>query len=524
MKSAQKMLVVCFALVLLLAACSSGNNGANESPPAANESAGSNGNTPAPAAEEPPMKLTWMQYGWTPSTVTPQQKYIEERFNVDIEIVGGIQSEEQFALKVAAGELPDIFIVSGADYVRYAQQGILMELPQDVLREKIPKYMQSLDNLNPAILKGSLIEGKNYRLNGTWLVGVTTFVPFWNMGMLNEIGYTEVPTHIDQVEEINIKLKEHFPDAYPMAPQAKSFTYQAFNTIAGAYQVLPFHWNLIDGEIVHGQVADRTRELLKRLNSWYNMGLIDPEILTQDHAAHEAKFANRQTAVTENKFYDTAAAIRRGEYDSANQLKDRYGDTLQYALPYEGPYGPGRNFSFGGGATSASIGSHVANDPAKFDKIMDILRASTEEDEAFLAMYYGEEGVTYEIGEDGKPRFIVGPEEEGGSETGRLFTMGLTIDEFMYKYVYDTIMEEETNKIMEHDWETMRLLDPVYVILPSAPEYPDLNAYAQEAFLNFLVGNRNINDDQDWQRHVQEYNDRGGAVLTKEANEWYKNK
>ena len=57
------------------------------------------------------------------------------------------------------------------------------------------------------------------------------------------------------------------------------------------------------------------------------------------------------------------------------------------------------------------------------------------------------------------------------------------------------------------------------VALPSSEDYKqELITYRDETWIKMITGELPI---EYWDTFVEEYNARGGAVLTEEANEWY---
>lgn len=513
MKKWKILWIACFAMMLVLGACSSGDSG---NTPASDTPAESSQTTTEPEVAEP-ITISLVNYGG-PTSVTPQQTYIEQRFNVKLDYTSFDSASygEQFSVRVASGDVPDLFYVSNP--AEFAKQGVLMELPIELLREKLPEYTESADKLNPMILTQRLIDDKNYFIPSYYAIGATPLLAAWNMGMLAEIGYSEIPKHIDEVEEALIKLKEHFPESYAYAPRANAALEQAFMSVYGAYQVLPFGWNLIDGEIVHGAVSDRTREALGRLHKWYELGLIDPEFPTYDYTIHMSKFANRQVVITEHNLHWYPIWS-----EEVKALKEKFGDEVKMSLPYAGPYGPGKNMAFGGFSVAIGIGSHVAKDEAKLNKIFEILRAITSEDEAYLGAAFGEEGVTYQFDEDGKPVYLVEGAGDGGNQTGNFFTMFLRTVDFENKYVNSVALQEANEQfLLDHpDLDAIRLVNAVPVTLPSQAEYSELRSFLDQAVLGFITGTKNL--ETEWDSFVSEYNNRGGRVLTAEANEWYQN-
>lgn len=506
-----KLVLSWCVLLAVVTACTSNGNKEPASGSATPKASATS--TPAEtAAQAEPMKLKWMTMTQF-SEKSPQQRFLEERFNVEFELVY-MESQEQIDTRIAGGEKIDFMHVNGVSRIPFTQQGLLLQLPVEELYQRLPKYMEFVDRTNPVIVPSRTVDGKISLLPKVFLTGAAPWVSFWNKAMLDEIGYEGVPKTIDEVEQLLLQLKAHNPQSYPLSASGMNVNNQNFVDIYGAYQVLPFAWNLIDGKIVHGMASDRTRELLKRLNSWFDQGLIWPEFVSNDTPKLHAMFANREVAGIPG-LYDYGL-----NFQVFKDLKAKFGDDVVMAMPYDGPYGPGKNFAFGGDGGTAGFGAHLANEPEKLDKIFEILRGITEDEEVFLGAYYGIEGESYEIDENGKVKRLKEYGELGGMGDGATMTVDILIDTFLYKYDYTKEMEDLTVEMMAKAPE-IRLVNAIYEQLPSVAEFPDFATYHQEAWLKFITGEWDVNSDQEWNAHLDRLNKQGGAKLTEEANAVY---
>ena len=121
---------------LLAAGCSAngtektGNTGANSS------AGGSN----APAEKEAPIEITFAASTWDVPTEDNNfvQKYLEEKYN--IKIINMRVTDENFKLKIAANEVPDIFphTPTETDMVNWARQGVIASISVDEIKQYMP--------------------------------------------------------------------------------------------------------------------------------------------------------------------------------------------------------------------------------------------------------------------------------------------------------------------------------------------------------------------------------------------------
>ena len=92
-------------------------------------------------------------------------KMIEEKHNVKIN-AWNLEPNQQYELlgiKIAAGEIPDVFTVNGYNnYRKYVDEGVLIELDEDIVKEYAPNVYAIYMEENPDALKYYKINGKLY--------------------------------------------------------------------------------------------------------------------------------------------------------------------------------------------------------------------------------------------------------------------------------------------------------------------------------------------------------------------------
>ncbi len=153
-------IVFVLMMTMLLTAC--GSNGetvaANDNDVAKTETSG-----------EEPMKIkiiTYNQVGYPAIDGTEVQKIVEERFNVDFDVVEmDIFEPEQFNLYFAQGGEADVICTANTGITELIDQGILREISMDDLYDKMPTWMNKIEELvgDAELVKTlSQYNGKNY--------------------------------------------------------------------------------------------------------------------------------------------------------------------------------------------------------------------------------------------------------------------------------------------------------------------------------------------------------------------------
>lgn len=529
----QLLLVV--VVVGLIAACSGNGEGSttelsdNASKPA--EQTG--GAEPKEAEEQPkeqpeePVELTIAMNIVTPKEDSYAKKYVEEKLNVKLNLINMDPASyaEQLNIRLASGEIPDLFFLP--TLAQYADQGVLREITQEEIRREMPKYAESIDQLNEMIWLRPIVKGKGYSIPQYWAPGTYPFAGAFNATWLKNVGYDSPPATIDEMEDVLRKLRNDDPDGngqkdtYGMSPAMQGSDTQAFSTIFGGFDTYPYYWlEQPDGTLAKGIVTSNVRDALKVLHKWYKEDLIDPEFLTQDHAMAMDKFVTGKVGYNEHNIINSWG-VPEWEGTPANLLKQNTGNDLAVAPPLSGPYGPGANYAFGGYGTNIGMGAHLENDPVKVAKIYEILRAVTEDPEFFIAVMYGIEGETYEE-KDGALVSTLDPNVAAQDYgLGGYFTFYMQIQTFLNQYAYNDHLEAAMLKnLTGNDGKPLpKKLNQIIVSLPSAAEYPDMGAFEREKVFAFITGGLDPNNDTVWEQFVQDWNSRGGDVLTKEAND-----
>lgn len=510
-------------LVLLLSislvACSNGGNGGEGN----NQPKGGDGGD-APKAQKP-IEISWLSFNPADKDGTEVQKALEEKFNVKFKNIRVERQNynEQLFLKISAGEIPDMIYTEGpGQLAELAQQGVLAELPEAEIRENMPNYAPTLDELDPSLWTYGLYEGKSYGIPMAWPVGNLPFLSGYNGQWLKKIGYDETPKNLEEFEDVLRKFRNEDPDGNGQKDtygiSATGADRRNFTSVFGAFQTKP-EWMVDENGVVsHGMITENAREAFRLLQKWYKEDLIDKEFLTKKAPDAHNDFYNGKVGIRDwmSFQFDREVGILGVGFYASNPDNE-----IIVGKPLEGPYGPGTAYSYGSKNAFLAMGKQVEKDPAKKQKIYEILHALATDEETFLLASFGIEGMHYDL-VDG--RAVSKP--EFASEANKLsIGAGLFYGMFTQK---TTLMEK-------HDYPQSALdfaefLDEGmegrkhYLVPWSLPEvaeqYPDLGTLENESYIKFITGDLNL--DEDFDKFVEEWKRIGGQALTDAINEKYK--
>ncbi|XEC97491.1 extracellular solute-binding protein [Paenibacillus tarimensis] len=530
MQKAKKMFSVLLVLMLViaLAACSSNSqNKGNAKKEETNTKGDSSSSADSSSSKEAPIEITWLSFYPPDTDDTPVQKYLEETFNVKIKNMRIDRSNwgEQLNIKLASKEIPDIFWLWGAgDIENYATQGLLAELPVDLIKEKMPQFAKSVDEVDPKLWEYGKNEGKSYGIPLYWPDGTTPFLPAYNGKWLNAVGYNKAPQTLEEMEDVLYKFRNNDPDGnskkdtYGISARGKDGLVFAFNSVFGAFGIQPKFWTKdANGELVFGMITEEARQGFLVLNKWWKDGIIDPEFITVDDAKSTQILSNGRVGMMDGGLWYHYHPVS-GKIGSAFKVSQSDAELI-VGKPVTGPDGASGGLAFGSKNSYIGMGIQVADDPEKMNKIFEILEATATVDEAYLMTTFGVEGEHYELKNgvpEAKPEYADLQKRAPKIGAGNFYNMFIGKSLAMLKYDYTQEQLDLRKKLTEN---APIITDELTFSVPVMSEYPDLNKLVDEYYIKFITGEVNLTDGFD--EFVKVWKQSGGEAITKQANEIY---
>ncbi|MDF2835313.1 MAG: ABC-type sugar transport system periplasmic component-like protein [Paenibacillus sp.] len=518
MKKLSKLsLALAMTASLVAAGCS--NNGGNASPTgSAAPTNAANGDS----ANEETITISTNASTWDIPTNddNPTQKYLEERYNVKFVNMRG--TDENFKVKVASGEIPDIFVhnASEADMSNWARQGVIAEIPIDEIKQHMPNYTAHVESINPNPWDVGMIDGKNYGVPRNWLNGSYGFIPTFNGEWLKAIGYDAPPQTIEELEDVLTKFRNNDPDGngakdtYGMSGRSKDVRVQLFNSIFAAHGINPYHFKLAeDGTITWGGITGEAKETLKLLRKWYEGGLIDPEFMTDDGALVDQKFLSQKLGYFDHKMYHHNFAGEAAAKES--------GITQVYGKGLTGPGGSNLVMSNGMSQVPLLFGKQVAEDDAKRERILTMLEDMVTNEEPYLRTIFGVEGESYDL-VDGfvvmKEEFTATPDKAREMGIGGYYNPLVERDTEMWKFHFTQERLEFRDKVNEGLHIVSDVLGPT--ALESKAKYiANLNTQQDEFYVKAIIGKDDV--DQAFEAFKAQWLKSGGQEMIDEATKVY---
>jgi len=551
MKKSNIILILCtlVALVLALAACNRDDGGG--SPVAPGTPAATPGGTPGtpgtpdtpgtPEAAQPRdiVRIEWLAgHGTQPiPDDDPVIAWLNETF--DVEIVPWFLERanyiELLTLRITGGEIPDLWMMPDtSSFAMFVNQGVIMELPIPTIRELMPNSYAWLMEIEPRAFDIVTFEGRNYGLPRINLDGLYNFAPFWRQDWLISAGFEPgvAPRTLDEFETAFRHFRHGDPDGDGLT-NTFALSNMGMNPIFGAFGALPDVW-VEDGagNLIYGAVHPGMRDALELLARWYAEGLIDPEFITGENQggnwAWSVPFESGHIGFSSSgAFYHINPMFFRPD----GSMHSNYGRTIRYldqvqAGYYEdviligyNPIGP--NGHHGNilwtvtGGDSIVFGHHLANEPARLARIMEVLDAINADYDTWWTvrqwdlqryMYDHIPGLGY-IPHEGHTRVSPAGHANMFNSLQNPF-FAARFREYLYGWV-------DTKPMFRTGGHANRLM----IVTDSMPRYwASLETFRLVSYMQIIRGEHPI---EFFDNFVTQWNAMGGATITNEANAWF---
>lgn len=454
---------------------------------------------------------------------------------------GGDALEQKKNLLLAArADLPDVFlnaeILNVKQTVYGMDQGVFISL-SDLIDEYAPNIKAMIDH-RPEIRKMVTAPDGNIYAVPAISEGyhLQTPVRLWmNGAWLDKLGL-EIPETLDEMYTVLKAFKDRDPNGNGIADEVPlTGAVTGWGTRIVDYFMLPHvyslsenkeRWAIEDGRVFSPYVDEGWREGLRYLNRLYNDGLLDPAAFTQN--------VNQLRALTENPdAWIVGAATAGAPGGMSNSNSDR---SKQYVAvgPLTGPQGVRRSaykpFAY-------NLGKFVITQACEYPEAAIRWVDWFASRDGSLRARNGVENRDWRWAESGE----LGVNRQQGVYA-RILKFGKVQNVHWNKNVPDFYPDELRNGMVsdENDPEAYlyRITKELYidhipeeVMLPffmtaeESEEYDELryliNQYGEETYARFIIGDLDINSDDDWNSYLAEMENLGLERYTEIARKGY---
>lgn len=500
---------------------------------------------PADATDDGSRTLTlaWMGPPYHPSASEGSwvERMLEDRFNVDFKPVflGYGQASEVKALMYSGGALPDISWEGDPTTIQqFAYQGFLAQVPYELILKYAPGYVRMINEYAPAAWLLSYWNGGNYGIPNLWLDGQHPSPGVWRMDWLRKVGITKVPDTLEEMHDALKKFAEGDPDGNgrrdTYGTSSVVWFWCCFNEVFGAYGTAPSTWLERDGKAVWSGTLPETKEALAVLRQWYAEGLIHPDFVTDDLTMLYQKFMNGKIG-----YFSAAGSYQDFDATNPNSLISKLrllcgrpdAEIVQGHFP-KGPRGDCGAWCWGGVGNIWVFGRQVAQHPEKAIRVLKMLEATTTNETLFVESKIGRRGIHWELvdpalGKEGGIRYLPPYDQPQTAREsvlpgmpdlagGTFFNLGNCGPPRLYNQYRPRGLVESLRTAQNAKYGIRDIFGKSDAV-PSAGIYlKNLRDYQQAVFAQIIRGDVGIGAFDDF---VKGWNERGGAILTREANE-----
>ena len=483
------------------------------------------------------MEITWLSLPYNPSAQegTYPETVLEERFNVDIKplFLDNTNYNDKKTMMIASGQKIDlIYELDPSNVKQDASQGLLMELPYDLIKKYAPTVYKIVCEEAPKAWLYSRVDDANYGIPNLNYSNDRCRNGVWRVDWLRNVGIDKIPETLDEMHDALYKFVYNDPDGngqkdtYGMSSDITNW-HTMFTDIFGAYGVLPFDWMGEGENVEYGGFKEGTYEALQLLQDWYKEGLIDPDFITDNvFSTGKDKFQNGIVGfINQNGGYwapddtNSLPAVMK-QIDPNAEISN--------ALPVKGPNGDSGTFCWGAPNHIVSFGADLANEPEKLVRILTILETLVTDEELTKTVKLGEQGKHWdfknaELGFDGGVKFL-SPYDDSSQQKNECLTSEFSSPSFFVpvSLSYDTAMkymERERKEVLDkYSPKELGMSDAFMKpdTLPSASEYfVDLRTKQINLMVSVIKGDKTVDDYKN--EFAEIWSQGGGDTLLEEA-------
>lgn len=331
---------------------------------------------------------------------------------------------DTFNLVIASGDYPDVISNFYKYYTNGIQDGIEQEIIIDMdepIREYMPNYM-NIVNSDPEITRqASTDDGKIW---GVQLISnpvQDSFNgPIARADLMEKYGIDKLTT-LDDWENYLTQCVQNEAECARGALLLmntgfmSNYTTPSF-TISSAFDsgTVDTPWIVIDGQVIYSPVTDGYKDYLKRMNDWYEKGLVYRDFASYQQTFGQASMMSTGEVTLADGFYNSIDDTESDATVEGLRVK-----AVPYPVQKEGDTIHLRNYTYQVRPEYAMLISTACQYVEEVCKYFDYMWT----EEGIRLVNYGPEGVTWNWGPDGKIEFTdVITNDPDGNSVKSMFT------------------------------------------------------------------------------------------------------
>jgi|GEM_PF-909723 len=469
---------------------------------------------------EKPIKLRFMKPYVMYDTEYGELAILKEyakKTNIEIEwdIPPQANFKEKYTLAMNTGNLPDA-VIAPLDVEKYGQQGAFIDL-KSVIDSDMPNLKKAFAKYPFSKKVVTTDEGKVYSLPYIYQFVSGNNVMLLRNDLLKKHNIAMPVTTDDWYNAMKtLKEKEGITPFSGYGESGKGMN-AAISMIA-AWGVFPEGLYVAeklapqDNKVHYGQIEPRFKEGIEWLRKLYSEGLIDPEIVTNDAKAFQAKALQGKVAMWRG-WINGDMAVLNTTAEKEGKTQDQF--NVREAPIMKGPYGDQIHMWPGSSVVPNGMVITATNKyPKETARWADYWYGDVGQ-----TYVYGVEGVTYTI-VNGEPKWtdfvLKNPDGKTMNEARGMVSFGRSIWPTIFQPW--SLTSATVAEYIEVDRKKYR--DPAKFVEPMVPglsfsaeenslisqKLTDIQTYVDENLLNFILGKKPMTD---WDNYVKGVKDMG---------------
>lgn len=491
------------------------------------------------ASGAPRYDISWTMHQNLPVSEDAEMvRYVEQKFNVNL-LFWNLENNKYEALldmKLAQGSIPDLFRVrQPQDLLKYQQQGVLAEIPEEMLDKYAPNIMKAIRDNAPAYQDYGKIDGKYYGIPVINPTNIYRIPVVYRKDWLDHLGLP-VPNALAEFEKVIYAFANEDPDGngvkdtYGLSSEGMNVVFGAFGQIVFADQL---YFGVKNRKLVVGALQPEMKEALKYLVKWYRDGVIDPEFITGEnkggykHLSHSfilgtigmTSMGNYYHWIQDGDYFIWNSNGEETPVEATFNAKEltaiNPSARIVFGRPFSGPDGKRGSKAYDMLMSFTAIGAEAAKVPGKMETILQILdyvSANPDPDEA-ASMKYGIQGTHWQwAGAFKEDVIVLPPYDKTFSYQNTIGTgLGMTVP------LMPTEKREKWAATLRLDQDG--IYNALEVATPSLIKYgPELIKFRNKAYISIITGDKPL---EYFDEFVNEFMAAGGTEVLQEANDWY---
>lgn len=414
---------------------------------------------------------------------------IEADLGFDIDwIVSTAEYDTQLNVRLAGGNIPDIFEVPFEKIADYVKQDLLLD---------VEPYLDQMPDLMASYSAEDLDRG---RYNGKLVtIPCRPYIPYSDFAIradwLENLGL-EQPKTLDELYNVMYAFTYNDPDGNGVND---SFAVTgngilALQNLFAAYgTAVPGYFLIKDNQLVYSSTDSDAKEAIQFVQKCVNEGLIDPELFSNTTTTARDKAISGQAGIFAGiTFWDIMKVTFMEQVHTVNPNAK-----WELLMGVEGPAGVAYDDLYDTSAASYyfAINPDLAEEPERLSKVLAIFNYLCDNDGGSRLVMFGVEGVHYNM-VDG----VVVPTDEMANLTHTYMFQLTGRDDLPYLKVKFSYLDKEIDQCVAMN--TLNCYNAA-ITPPADVMVSDLERYATEETIKFIYGERSLDE---WDSYVETLN------------------